>query len=218
MSLSQRLSLFEFDLVSLDLASKNKTNDQLVQIFASFGFNSQLVQFMLNQRMLLNRVLLRLQLYSETNMSESDVRSGLSMLNNPSVTSLVDYLFNSTSTSTSIESNVTTKKSSPQQTPVVTIATTVAIVEEDTEQVEDDNEEECEESEESHFDSYFNTCVRESDDPTNVVKLKEMYESFTKWWNNIYEDELPSKDDLKDYLASRLGRKVGSTVTNVMLV
>jgi hypothetical protein len=210
MSLSQRLSLFEFDLGSLDLASKNKTNDQLIQMFGSLGFNSQLVQFMLNQRMLLNRVLLRLQLYSETNMPESEVREGLSMLNNSSVTSLVDYLFNTT-TNNVTSAAVITKKSSPPPTPVVATA-----VEEDTEQVEENAEDE--EDEESHFDSYFNTCVRESDDPTNIVKLKEMYESFNKWCNNNYEDEVPSKDDLKDYLSSRLGRKVGSTVTNVMLV
>jgi hypothetical protein len=96
MSLSQRLAEFRFNLETLDLlTSMGRTNDQSVQMLTELGFNQQLVQFMLNQRMLLNRVLLRLQLYGEQNMNELKVRSGLSMLNNQSVNSLLDYLYKS---------------------------------------------------------------------------------------------------------------------------
>jgi hypothetical protein len=95
MSLSQNLNEFRFNLETLDLmTSMGRTTEQATAMLTEVGFNQQLVQFMVSQRNILNMVLLRLQLYSEQNTSEVKVRSGLAGLNNPSVHTLLDYLFN----------------------------------------------------------------------------------------------------------------------------
>ena len=71
--------------------------------------------------------------------------------------------------------------------------------------------------EQNHFEVFFSSCVKQTDDATDVVKMSAMYEAFTKWWNKNYEDEVPSKDELKDFLSEKLGRQIKSTVSNVSL-
>ncbi len=44
-----------------------------------------------------------------------------------------------------------------------------------------------------------------------------MYDAFSKWWANNYEDETPTKDELKEYLTERLGHTIKSIVSNVSL-
>jgi hypothetical protein len=155
---------------------------------------------MVSQRNILNMVLLRLQLYSEQNTSEVKVRSGLAGLNNPSVHTLLDYLFKVTQ-SVKKSTPVVALVSPPPLTPPV--------------MVPDDEEEE--EGEENYFETFFSAHVRESDDATNSVKLSHMYEVFTKWWNEHYEDEVSTKDELKEYLSEKLGQKIKSTVSNISL-
>jgi len=92
MSLNQKLNEFRFNLETLDLLNNMGKSTQLL---SELGFNSDLLSFMQNNRNLLSSVLLRLQLYGEQNMTELKVRSGLSMLNNQSVNSLLDYLYKS---------------------------------------------------------------------------------------------------------------------------
>jgi hypothetical protein len=204
MSLSQNLNEFRFNLDTLDLmTSMGRTTEQATSMLTELGFNQQLVQFMVSQRNILNMVLLRLQLYSEQNTSEVKVRSGLAGLNNPSVHTLLDYLFKVTQ-SVKKSTPVVALVSPPPLTPPV--------------MVPDDEEEEEEEGEENYFETFFSAHVRESDDATNSVKLSHMYEVFTKWWNEIYTDEVPSKDDLKEFFSEKLGRPVKSTISNITLV
>ena len=199
MSLSQNLNEFRFNLETLDLmTTMGRTTEQATSMLTELGFNQQLVQFMVSQRNILNMVLLRLQLYSEQNTSEVKVRSGLAGLNNPSVHTLLDYLF---------KTNVTVPVSPVvKKTPQV-----VAPVESEEEAV-------IEEEEDNYFETFFAAHVRESDDATNSVKLSHMYETFTKWWNETYTDEVPSKDDLKEFFSEKLGRPVKSTISNVTLI
>ncbi len=201
MSLSQNLNEFRFNLDTLDLmTSMGRTTEQATSMLTELGFNQQLVQFMVSQRNILNMVLLRLQLYSEQNTPEVKVRSGLSSLNNQSIHTLLDYLFK-----TSVVQSV------PQVIQQVIKKTTPVV--ESEEEVE-----EVEEEEENYFETFFSAHVRESEDATNSVKLSHMYEVFTKWWNNNYTDEVPSKDELKEFFSEKLGRPVKSTISNVTLI
>jgi hypothetical protein len=60
--------------------------------------------------------------------------------------------------------------------------------------------------------------VRRTNDISDSVKLTEMYNVFTKWWNEHYEDEVPGKDELKEFFSEKLGVKVKSTITHVNLI
>lgn len=197
MSLSQNLNEFRFNLETLDLmTSMGRTTEQATTMLTELGFNQQLVQFMVSQRNILNMVLLRLQLYSEQNTTEAKVRSSLATLNNPSIHTLLDYLF---------KVSATLKKSTPVPSPP---PTPVILPDDESEEVEEEN----------YFETFFTAHVRESDDATNSVKLSHMYEVFTKWWNETYTDEIPSKDDLKEFFSEKLGRPVKSTISNVTVV
>ena len=207
MSLNQQLTEFRFNLETLDLlTTMGKSSDYSIQMLSELGLNSQLIKFMQSSRMLLNSVLLRLQLYSEQNMSEQKIRSSLSVLNNQSVHALLDYLYKSSSLDNS-QVKETPKKQSPPPTPKP-----------EQQEEEENHEEHQEEEEESHFDSFFSSCVRVSEDATHVVKMSAMYDAFNKWWSNTYEDEVPSKDELKEYLSEKLGHPIKSNVSNVSLI
>ena len=217
MSLNQQLTEFRFNLETLDLlATMGKSSDYSLQMLSELGLNSQLIKFMQSSRMLLNSVLLRLQLYSEQNMSEQKVRSSLSVLNNQSVHVLLDYLYKS---NLSVKETIKeTKKVSPPPTPKLVQEPEPEHESEPEHQDEDNQEEDNQEEEESHFDSFFSSCVRQSDDATHVVKMSAMYDAFSKWWSNHYEDEVPSKDELKEYLVEKLGHPIKSNVSNVSLI
>jgi hypothetical protein len=207
MSLSQQLIEFRFNLETLDLLNNmGKSSDYSIQMLGELGLSSSLIKFMQTNRMLLNSVLLRMQLYSEQHMSEQKIRSSLSVLTNPSVNILLDYFYKSSS---EVVVKETKKPSSPPHQKVVEEE-----VNEENEIVEEDNHD----NEESHFDNFFTSCVRVSDDATHVVKMSAMYDAFTKWWNNNYEDETPSKDELKEYLSEKLGHPIKSNVSNVSLI
>ena len=213
MSLVQQLTEFRFNLETLDLLNNmGKTTEYSTQMLGELGLTSQLIKFMQSQRMLLNSVLLRLQLYSEQNLNEQKIRNSLAVLNNTSVSALLDYLYKSTSQST---------LTVPSPKKIITPPPTPSSKEqqEDEQHEEEQHEEEQQEEDgESHFDSFFTSCVHQSDDAIHTVKMSVMYDAFSKWWSNNYEDETPTKDELKEYLSERLGHAIKSTVSNVSLV
>lgn len=208
MSLSQQLTEFRFNLETLDLLDNmGKSTEYSIKMLGELGFNEDLVKFMQSNRMLLNSILLRLQLYCEQNMTEPKIRTSLSVLNNQSVNILLDYFYKSSKLIKSTSQEITKSFSPPQQQKVLdTVLDTVI------------DEVHNEDEEESHFDSFFTSCVHVSDDATNVVKMSAMYDAFTKWWSNNYEDETPSKDELKEYLSEKLGHPIKSNVSNVSLI
>ncbi len=213
MSLVQQLTEFRFNLETLDLLNNmGKTSDYTNQMLGELGLSSQLVKFMQSNRMLLNSVLLRLQLYSEQNIGEQKVRSNLAVLNNSSVSSLLDFLYKSTTAPTPKEVKKSTPPPTPREAPIPVAEP------EPEEEPEEQQEVAEEEEEESHFDAFFSACVRQSDDASHTVKMSAMYDAFTKWWSKNYEDEAPTKDELKEYLSERLDHTIKSIVSNVSLV
>jgi len=217
MSLNQKLNEFRFNLETLDLLNNMGKSSELL---SELGFNSELLSFMQNNRNLLNSILLRLQLYSEQNMNESKVRSGLSTLNNNSVNSLLNYFYKSSEDKKlepKLELKVEPKSKPPSPKPTV-------VTQEEPEQepeVEVEVEEELQTTdneEENYFEKFFTECVNVSDDATHVVKMSAMYDAFNKWWSNNYEDEVPSKDELKEFISEKLNRQIKSTISNVTLI
>ncbi len=218
MSLTQNLNEFRFNLETADLLTSMGTpSNEVVSTLGTLGFNHTLASFMVGQRTLLNSVLLRLQIYNDRGVPEAQVRSGLAVLSNHGVNSLVDYLYNSGNATHTVP---VVQQPDPvvakQPVPIAPVKQTPAPVpepEEEGEELEEDEEEE------SHFDTFFTARVRESDDPTHIVKMSEMYSAFTSWWSEQYEEDspVPTKDELKEYLSERLGRQIKANVTNVSL-
>jgi hypothetical protein len=214
MALNQTLAEFRFNLETLDMMiSMGRTSEQSYKTLSELGFNQDLVQFMQNNRVLLNMVLVRLQLYSEQNFSEQKVRSGLSVLNNKHVNVLLDYLFKSS------DAPVKTKKISfsPPPTPLVHKDEHNNDDQEEHIGHQEDDDQEDDEQEENYFESFFTAHITHTEDVSDSVKFKEVYSKFSEWWSNNHEDELPSKDELKTFLSSKLEQKISSTVTHIML-
>ena len=151
-------------------------------------------------------------------MTELKVRSGLSMLNNQSVNSLLDYLYKSSTQDEPKVDKVKSKPSSPKQEKVPEPEPEPEVEEEVLTTEEHQEEENADEEEEDHFEKFFSTCVKVSDDATHVVKMSAMYEAFNTWWARYYNDEVPSKDELKEFLSSKLDRQIKSTVSYVSLI
>ena len=225
MTLNQNLSEFRFNLETLDMmVSMGRSMEQSCSTLSGLGFNQQLVQFMQSSRSLLNMVLLRLQLYSEQNYSESKVRSGLAVLNNPHVNVLLDHLYTTVTTTTVTTTNAVSatavskpKKTTPPSTPSVSIPAPVVEELSEQEQEEEQEEQDEEQEEENHFESFFTAHVTHTEDVSDSVKFKEMYAKFSEWWSNNHEDEVPAKEELKSFLSSKLDQKIGTTITHVRL-
>ena len=188
MSLSQNLNEFRFNLETLDLlTSMGKSTTTLNELI-----NQELVQFMVSNRTLLSSVLLRLQLYSEQNLVESKVRSSMSVLNNKSVSILLDHLYPS-----KVDNTQVNNKQVKQLEELIEV-----------------DENENEEVDENHFDSFFNKHIQQSEEPTDILKFSAVYDTFKTWWSS--NDEVSSKDELKDYLSEKLNCKIKQTISNVL--
>jgi len=195
MSLSQKINEFRFNLDTLDLLNNmgRSLPDTIIEM-SHIGFTSNQVNFCISSRSLLNSVLLRLQLYGEKNMSESHVRSSLSILNNMQINNLLDsffYKMNKTCTTSTDNINEET----------------------DCEENQDDNIV----SELSRFDQYYSACVKQTNDPTDIVKTSDIYNSFNNWWTEIYEEVVPEKSELKEFIITKLGKPNKNTWSNTVL-
>ena len=86
MNLSQNLEQFMFDLETSDLLnSYGRSHNDIRNELSTLGFNNNVLSLMLENRRLLKSVLLRLNLYSENNLSEDTIRQNLMKLNNNSM-------------------------------------------------------------------------------------------------------------------------------------
>ena len=197
MNLSQNLEQFMFDLETSDLLnSYGRSHNDIRNELSTLGFNNNVLSLMLENRRLLKSVLLRLNLYSENNLSEDTIRQNLMKLNNNSVNSLVDHLFVSSNNDvTNQEMNVT----------------------EDTNLEESDNDQDNELNDDTVLlNSFFNECVSVTQDSTDIVRSSEFYTALSNWWSSESVD-LPDKKALKSYLNDRLGKASKNTWSNVSL-
>lgn len=207
MTLTNNLSEFRFNLETIDLlTSMGRTMQQTFDEMKVVGFTSQQVQFILSSRSLLNSVLLRLHLYSEQNLKEATIRSNLSVLNNTIINSLLDKFFYNSQQSSVIQPvvNYITKTPSAQSVDNVT--------------ENDDEDDTTVVVESSRFDQFFKACVKQTNDTTDIVKTSDFYNAFTEWWGGIYEESVPDKNELKDFITIKLGKPNKNTWSNVSMV
>ena len=200
MTLSQCLSEFRFNLETIDLlVQMSRTTSQITSEMLLLGFTEAQVTFILTSRPLLNSVLLRLHLYSEQNLSEAKVRSSMGVLNNTHINSMLDSFF------------------LRSETTIVPVKQKVSVPLKHTQEEIEEEESEEHKSELSRFDQFFNACVKQTGEPTDVVKTGDFYNAFTEWWGGIYEETIPDKNDLKDFLSNKLGKSNKNTWSNVCL-
>ena len=211
MTLSQRLSEFRFNLETMDLlSSMGRSSTQTIDEMTQLGLTTNQINFMLTSRSLLNSCLLRLQLYSEQNLSEAKVRSSLGVLNNSNINSLLDNVFYKSETVTPVQ-----KK---QAEPLPTFSKEkTSIQNESAEEQLEDEEDDIPQQEVSRFDQFFNACVKQTNEPTDIVKTSDFYTSFSDWWGGIFEESVPDKNELKDFLNNKLGKSNKNTWSNVAL-
>ena len=205
MTLSQRLSEFRFNLETLDLLTNmGRSSQQVIDEMLPLGFTSPLVQFIMSSRPLLSSVLLRLQLYSEQNLPDTKVRSSMGVLNNSNINSMMDTFF--------LQNEVVQVKVLAKTTPK-----TVVKQEVETEELEVEDEEEIR-HEASRLDQFFTACVKQTNEATDVVKTSDFHNALTEWWSGIYEEVVPDKNELKEFLNVKLGKSNKNTWSNVALV
>ena len=202
MSLNQNLSQFRFDLETGDLLQSNgRSSTEVRNQLSLLGFSNSLLNLMLENRRLLNSVLLRLDLYSESNLSESSVRTNLGKLSNNQVNDLVNYLYDSSSSVVSVQSEDDN------------VENNVA----DNEEISETEDVNVEVNDEMVLlNNFFNECISVTEDATDVVRSSEFYNALTEWWSNE-NVEVPDKKVLKNYLNDRLGKANKSTWSKVTL-
>lgn len=211
MNLRERLNQFQFDLETLELLHDlGRSNSTVASEMESLSVTRSLVDLVLSNRRLLDSVLLRLNVYSEKNLTESVVRSSMSRLNNSGVSDLLNLLYSVSST------NLTEVVAESLSEPVSEVVSESVVLEETNNESEDDEPELNDLN--SRLNTFFKECVNESSDATNVVKTSEFYTALTGWWENTFSnDEIPDKKELKNYLSSRLGKATKNTWSNVSL-
>ena len=214
MTFDNRLNEFNFHLETMNLLKMD--NDLTVEeTMESVGFSKELTKFLLETNpTYFTGVMLRLKLYAKKNMSNNDVKNELKM--HTLLYPLVDYLFMTTDTSVKTVKTVETVKTVKTVKTVETVkpVETVEHVKQDKlntnlvsdieEKVVDSDDEDDSENEVNHFDRFYKELVVE--DPSGMLKSKEVYESFASWYEDNVDTDVPSKDDLKDYLTSKLGK------------
>jgi hypothetical protein len=224
MTLQERLNEFRFNLETMELLqSLGRTRSQVVNEMSQLNFSETLVNFYNDSRTLFNSVMLRLNLYSEQNQTEQRIRTSLSVLNNSMVNSLVDYLYNVTSLQIETPPQVNSSHETITSQPVNSTSAQSQLVEQQLEVASEDSAgeesagEKSGDEESDPFESFFTSCVKQTDEPTDIVKSSDFYQAFSEWFESNYDEEVPDKKELKGFLNDRLGKSKKNTWTNVVL-
>ena len=69
----------------------------------------------------------------------------------------------------------------------------------------------------SRFEQFFTACVKKTTEPTDILKTTNFYTAFADWWGGIYEEPVPDKNELKDFLSVKLGKSNKNTWSNVAI-
>jgi len=210
MYLKEKLNEFLFNLETAQLLqSFGRTDEQITNEMTNLHFSDSLLHFEKSSYHLYHSVMLRLRLYSENNFSEEQVRTSLSVLNNDYVNDLLNYLY---STNSLVQPNVSQNVSS-------TVPPTVSSAVPPTNQLvnKDDDTNVESEDENNPFETFFDSCVKQTEESTDIVKGSDFYQAFSEWWEGKYNNIVPIKKELKNYLNTKLGKSNRSTWTNVVL-
>ena len=99
------------------------------------------------------------------------------------------------------------------------------VVESNEEPVEEQVEEPVEEpvielqedDDENYFNTFYQKYITKTSNKKDTIKSKEVYSVYREWYTNEYNENVPSKSDLKNFLNQKLGKSSKNTWTSVTL-
>lgn len=203
---------FNYDTL-LYLRSLNWTDTKMMGYFLNnLNYPSGAVTTLLTLKTsYLNSVMKRLDLYVDLNLSNKEVRLHMSKYNN--LVPLVDFLLDSSKSDVKVEDNTSM---------AVSADVVEKVVEEEVEEqkLNDDEDEEEEldavvveeddDDESSVFEMFLKENVEQTNDNNDKLKSSQVYSKFKKWHVSLYDEETPSKTELKTFLNEKLGKSVKS--------
>ena len=163
----------------------------------------------------LNSVFKRLDLYVELKLSNDDIK--MHMLRYHNLTPLVNYLLD---TDKVVEDEANTGDVEVEVEEVVEDEANtgdVEVEEEVEEAVVSGVEENDDEEEENLFDEFLKQNVNETNDDSDKMKSSQVYSKFKSWYSSQYDEDVPSKAELKSFLNDKFGRSVKSAWSGVSL-
>ena len=208
------------------------SNTKMMEYFVNkLNYPSALVTVLLDTKLsFLNSVLKRLELYVELGLSNKDVKLHMCKYNN--LQPLVNYLLDTSTeeetpvvvkeTEVKVVKKEVDKKELSKETSDVVVKKEEELDEEDEEDLEvdaldDGVEEEDDEEEANLFDEFLKDHVDQTNDDSDKMKSSQVYSKFKSWYSSQYDEDIPSKAELKSFLNDKFGKSVKSTWTGVAL-
>lgn len=215
---------FNFDTV-LYLKQLGWTQTKMMEYFVNkLNYPSSTVNTLLTLKTsYLNSVFKRLELYVDMKLSNDEVKLHMSKYKN--LESLVNYLLDTCEEDNDKIENTQNNEASDADDVKKKVLEVKEVVEKVDDENEDDNEEtndldvveEDEEDESNVFEKFLKENVEKTDNDKDKIKSSQVYSKFKKWFSSNYDDETPSKVELKSFLNDRLGKSVKSVWTGASL-
>ncbi len=215
---------FNFDTV-LYLKQLGWTQTKMMEYFVNkLNYPSSTVNTLLTLKTsYLNSVFKRLELYVDMKLSNDEVKLHMSKYKN--LESLVNYLLDTCEEDNDKIENTQNNEASDADDVKKKVLEVKEVVEKVDDENEDDNEEtndldvveEDEEDESNVFEKFLKENVEKTDNDKDKIKSSQVYSKFKKWFSSNYDDETPSKVELKSFLNDKLGKSVKSVWTGASL-
>ena len=212
MNVQNKLNEFYFNLETLELV-KNEELKTIISMMSDAGFNSDLIELLLNlNKNYLTSVLVRLKYFLQ-NPQKNKENLDLFLQKYSNFKPLVDYLFLENLVKKDVFKNCDKLESIEIPNNEDEANSTENLKSEVKSPEKLDSESETE----SFFDTYLSNQVEKTEDKTQKVKSNEFYSHFTQWYSNKYGEDVPPKKELKNYLNLKLGKSVKSSWQGVVL-
>jgi hypothetical protein len=214
MNFETSLQELYFNLETLNIVKSENNPNELSLVSSSLDYSKDLTNFLVNTSpSYLNSVIVRLKLFNKLNKSYDEIMTMMEKY--PETHSLVNKLFSKSENELKDCTTVDSKENIKEDKNT----------EENSDENLDENLEEKievkkmdEESEEDNpFLIFYNNKVKETNNKKDVVKTSEFYNTFRKWYTNTYDEDVPSKKELKVFLGDKLGKSSGSKWQGVVL-
>jgi len=171
----------------------------------------------------LNSVLKRLDLYLDLKLSNDEVKLHMSKYSN--LVPLVNLLLDTSAVEEVLDEATEGDNTTNTGDVEVDNVKEVKEVEEDGEEDEDEEtneldmvEEDDDDDEETNvFEKFLKENVEQTDDDNDKIKSSQVYSKFKKWFSSNYDEDTPSKTELKSFLNDKLGKSVKSVWTGASL-
>lgn len=166
----------------------------------------------------LNSVMKRLDLYVELGLSHNDVKLHMSKYNN--LKPLVGYLIETSTvadTTNVVKETKEVVKTKELKKEEVVEEVDEEEVDEEVDALDDGVEENDDDEEANLFDEFLKDHVDQTNDDSDKMKSSQVYSKFKSWYSLQYDEDVPSKAELKSFLNDKFGKSVKSAWKGVSL-